>query len=281
MKEGYKMPMFFTLEEKNMIRENYGKILNSLSDLRKEYSKLEPVFDDKVNRIIYRKKYNKFIDICEKYNRLRFYTDSYEKLIHDIFDYNLIDNEVEEKKIKINKKVYDKCQKYLTYYRLIIEKLMNNDEKNYTDIFLYQNFYDYFKLFLNKLNFNINVKSKDITLEMYNNSCGFSNPFEILYMAVNEQMPYERFIDLLTDYIIVNKEKKKVNEILKERELEDNKELEDWPINYLLKDMNKISEFSKNDLILIRSKLLQKIDSYNINSQNQVLKLLLEINEKI
>ena len=274
------MSTFFTLDEKEIVNENYGNLLNELCYVRNQYKELIPLFDNNLNKIIFRKKYNKFIDICEKYNRLNFYVDSYEKLIHDIFDYSLI-KEDEEKVIYMERKVYEKCQKYFTYYRLIIEKLVINDEKNFTDIFLYQNFYDYFKLYLNKINFNIFVKSQDITLDMYKNSCCFNNYYEILYMAINEQMPYERFIELLTDYIVVNKEKEKANEVFKKSELEDNKELEDWPINYLLKDMNKILEFSKKDLILIRTMFLQRINSYDINSQNQVLKLLLKINEKI
>ena len=274
------MSTFFTLDEKKIVNENYGNLLNELCYVRNQYKELIPLFDNNLNKIIFRKKYNKFIDICEKYNRLKFYTDSYTRLIHDIFNYNLI-KEDEEKDLYMNKKVYEKCQKYLTYYRLIIEKLVNNEEKYYSDIFLYQNFYDYLKTYLNKINFNVINESKDLTLEMSKNSLAFNNCYEILFQAVNEGMPYERFIELLTDYIIINKENEKAKENLKKQELEENKELEDWPINYLLKDSNKISEFSRDDLIAVRTSLLQRINSYEFNSQNEVLKLLLEINKKI
>ena len=274
------MGTFFTLDEKKMIKENYGNLLNELSDLRNQYNELEPLLSDKMNKIIFRRKYNKLIDICEEYNRLNIYVERYEKLIHDIFDYNLI-KEDEEKEFNMNKKVYEKCQKYLTYYRLIIEKLVNNEEKYYSDIFLYQNFYDYLKTYLNKINFNVVDESKDLTLEMSKNSQAFNNCYEILFQAVNEGMPYERFIELLTDYIIINKENEKAKENLKKQELEENKELEDWSINYLLKDSNKISEFSRDDLIAVRTSLLQRINSYEFNCQNEVLKLLLEINKKI
>ena len=274
------MGTFFTLDEKKIIKEKYGNLLNELSDLRNQYNELEPLLSDKLNKIVFRKKYNKLVDICEEYNRLNIYVERYEKLIHDIFDYNLI-KEDEEKEFNMNKKVYEKCQKYLTYYRLIIEKLVNNEEKYYSDIFLYQNFYDYLKTYLNKINFNVVDESKDLTLEMSKNSQAFNNCYEILFQAVNEGMPYERFIELLTDYIIINKENEKAKESLKKRELEENKELEDWPINYLLKDSNKISEFSRDDLIAIKTSLLQRINSYELNSQNKVLKILLEINKKI
>ena len=190
------MGTFFTLDEKKIIKENYGNLLNELSDLRNQYNELEPLLSE--NKIIFRRKYNKLIDICEKYNRLKIYVDCYEKLTHDIFDYNLI-KEDEKKDLYMNKKVYEKCQKYLSYYRLIIEKLVNNEEKYFADIFLYQNFYDYLKTYLNKINFNVVDESKDLTLEMYNNSQAFNSCYEILFQAVNEGMPYERFIELLTD----------------------------------------------------------------------------------
>ena len=272
------MGTFFTLDEKKIIKENYGNLLNELSDLRNQYNELEPLLSE--NKIIFRRKYNKLIDICEKYNRLKIYVDCYEKLTHDIFDYNLI-KEDEKKDLYMNKKVYEKCQKYLSYYRLIIEKLVNNEEKYFADIFLYQNFYDYLKTYLNKINFNVVDESKDLTLEMYNNSQAFNSCYEILFQAVNEGMPYERFIELLTDYIVINKENEKAKENLKKQELEENKELEDWSVNYLLKDSNKISEFSRDDLIAIRTSLLKRINCYELNSQNKVLKILLEINKKI
>ena len=275
------MGTFFTLDEKKIIKEKYGNLLNELSDLRNQYNELEPLLSDKLNKIVFRRKYNKLIDICEEYNRLNIYVERYEKLIHDIFDYNLIRDIGEEKSIIMYETVYNKCQKYANYYRLIIEKLLNNKEIDYSDIFLYQEFYDYLKEFINKIDFNIFTEDKDITSEMYKNSSAFNSYYDLLFRATMEQMPYSQFKKLLIDYIIVNKEREKAKESLKERELEENKELEDWPINYLLKDSNKISEFSRDDLIAIRTSLLKRINSYELNSQNEVLKLLLEINKKI
>ena len=48
------MGTFFTLDEKKMIKEKYGNLLNELSDLRNQYNELEPLLsENKINLLIF------------------------------------------------------------------------------------------------------------------------------------------------------------------------------------------------------------------------------------